>query len=329
MNINLINSKGLKNFFNDKNYKLFKPYNIVNNNDTVFITAGIQPLLRDYKNGIIDDCSNIYISQPVIRTQYLNSISEGSSIAFTNITTAAFNNSEEKYLHMLKDWNELLFELGMNKTDLMSFSDELCTTWGNIELEGKRTFHYYKDIEIGDTTFFTKIKDKDNNFTLDSMSDLGFGLERLRWKTTNKSYYDLYSNNKDLNIEFKAYISALALLAVNNVKPSNKNSGYRFRLFSKKLVELLKGKNLTENEMQYLDECIVYWSNWQEMINSNSKSLITNEYTRNTNRYMLNILSKEGYDNLPKININISKDELIRRLISSGVDIEKIKMMER
>ena len=38
MNINLINSKGLKNFFNDKNYKLFKPHNIVNNNDTVFIS---------------------------------------------------------------------------------------------------------------------------------------------------------------------------------------------------------------------------------------------------------------------------------------------------
>ena len=329
MSVDLVNPKGLKRFFKDRNYSCFKPYPIVNNDDTVFISAGIQPLLKDYKNELISDNLPIYVSQPVIRTQYLNNISEGSSIAFTNITTAAFNNSEDRHMQMVKNWYELLFELGMSKKDITSCNDEFYTLWGNVELEGKRTFHYYKDIEIGDTTFFTRIKDKDNSFKLDSMSDLGFGLERLRWKTTYKSYYDLYSNSSNLNIKLKAYLSAITLLAVNNVKPSNKNSGYRFRLLSKKMVELLSGKDLNEDEMKYLNECIMYWNNWQEMFNPNSELLIANEYIRNTNRYILDLLTKEGYNNLSKININISRDDLIKRLISSGVDKKKIKMIER
>jgi len=308
MSINLINPEGLKRFFKDRNYNCFKPYHIVNNDDTVFISAGIQPLLKDYKNNLINDSSLICVFQPVIRTQYLNSIGEGSSIAFTNITTAAFNNSEERYMQMVKNWYELLFELGMSKTDITSCNDRFYTSWGNVELEGKRTFHYYKDIEIGDTTYFTRIRAKDNSFKLDSMSDLGFGLERLRWKTTNKSYYDLYSDSSNLNTKLKAYLSALALLAVNNVKPSN---------------------NLTEDEMKYLNESIMYWNNWQENVNMSSDTLIKNEYTRNANRYILDLLTKEGYDNLSKININISRNDLIKRLISSGVDKKKIKMIER
>lgn len=68
------------------------------------------------------------------------------------------------------------------------------------------------------------------------MSDLGFGLERIRWKIVNKSYYDLYNSFDNIDIKVKAYLSALALLTVNDVKPSNKNAGYRVRLFSKKLI---------------------------------------------------------------------------------------------
>ena len=88
MKKNLMNSGDLKKYFANKNYNCISPYNVVNNSDTVFLSAGIQPILSDFCAFKIKDAKKIYLSQPVIRTQFLNSVSEGSSIAFINSTTA-------------------------------------------------------------------------------------------------------------------------------------------------------------------------------------------------------------------------------------------------
>lgn len=325
----LSNSKTLKQFFKNKDYECFKPYSIENNDDTVFISAGIQPLLKSFREGKIPEQTRLYLSQPVIRTQYSNSIQEGTSIAFINTTTANFNSSEYEHLKMVRDWYELLFELGMRKEDVYSKSDTLDTTWGDLELKGNRTFHYYKNLEIGDTTFFTKIKSPNCNLNLETMSDLGFGLERLKWKLSNGSYYNLYSDSLAISCEVKAYLSVIALLTVNNIKPSNKNTGYRARLYSKKLVAILNGRSFNQAELLYLNECIKYWINWQETSEQINTNLIMKEYIRNGNRYLIDVLSEEGYTNLTGININNTREEFIKRLKSSGVEEEKILKLVR
>lgn len=325
----LSDSNRLKSFFKEKNYTCLKPYSIINNNDTVFVSAGIQPLLYDYRKNKFSNVEYLYVAQPVIRTQNSNMVEEGSSIAFTNLTTSCFNHSEEEHNNMLNHWYELLYETGIRKEDITVNSDIYETKWGDIELCGKRTFHYYKNVEIGDTTFFTKIVDDNSKKIADSMSDLGFGLERLRWLVNGNSYYDLYSNSQGLDINLKAYLSVIALLAVNNVKPSNKNFGYRARMFSKKLVNLLEGRNLNFNEEQYLEECIEYWKEWQEKLDFQNKQIIMDEFIRNGNRYILDQLSSQGFENLSGININISRNELEKRLIGCGVDIEKVRKLVR
>lgn len=325
----LLNCNKLKSFFQQKKYKCIKPYSIINNNDTVFVSAGIQPLLLDYREGKLNELQNLYVAQPVIRTQYSNSIEEGSSIAFTNLTTACFNHSEQEHNKMIQDWYELLSEVGMDKNLITFCSDIYETKWGDLELQGKRTFYYYRDVEIGDTTFFTKIIDDKSMIVADSMSDLGFGLERLRWKASGMPYYNLYSDSHELDIRLKAYLSAMALLTVNNIQPSNKNSGYRARLFSKKLVNLLQGRNLNLKEKEYLNECIEYWKEWQEQSEFHDDEIIVNEFIRNGNRYILDQLIRDGFDGLSGININVSRDEFKKRLIGSGVDIEKIKKLVR
>jgi len=316
----------IKNFFMVNNYSLFKPFPIINNQDTVFISAGIQPLLKKARDSQIADCDKIYLAQPVIRTQYAESIEEGSSIAFTNVTTATFNNSEEEHVKMVKDWYEFLMEIGMEKNNISTQSDIYETTWDDLSLCGKRTFHYYKELEIGDTTFFTQIKKDGKPISIETMSDLGFGVERLRWKTTNKSYYDLYNNFDDIDLKIKAYLSVLALLAVNDVKPSNKNAGYRARYFSKRLINILEGRSLNVQELKYLEECIMYWKLWQDK-NCDNKEQIINELTRNGNRFILDLLCNEGYENLSRIDINISRDELNKRIRSSGVPEERVKKL--
>ncbi len=326
MGKNILYPAFIKKFFSEKNYNCFIPFSIINNNDTVFVSAGIQPLLKQARENHINNCEKIYIAQPVLRTQYLENIEEGSSVAFTNITTATFNSSEKEHFNMIKDWYELFFEIGLEKKYISTKTDMYETKWNDLSLLGKRIFHYYDGLEIGDTTFFTKIKKDNKNINIETMSDLGFGLERLRWKINKKSYYDLFSEFDNIDIKIKAYLSALALLAVNDIKPSNKNAGYRVRLLSKKIINILNGRNLNIQELKYLEECITYWNLWQ-VKNFNNKTLILNELTRNGNRYILDLLCNEGYKNLSGININISRDEFKKRILSSGVSQEKIKKL--
>lgn len=329
MNRKLINSKDIKKYFLDRNYNCLAPHQIVSTADTVFITAGIQPILSDFRNFKINDVRKIYLSQPVIRTQFANSISEGSSIAFINLTTAGFNISEKEHDMLVNDWIELFYQLGMKPGNIESSSKIYERTWGDLLVCGNKTFYYYNNIELGDTTFFTKVTKDGRNIGIDTMSDVGFGLERIRWCLNNESYFDLYSDSEELIPEVKAYLSVIALLAVNGVTPSNKNSGYRARLFSKKLVNLLDGIELKGYLETYLLECIKYWKDWQEVNNEIDITVITNEYIRNCNRYIIDKLVSEGFENISGININISREDFKKRLLSSGIEKDKIKKLIR
>ncbi len=324
----ILESKQVNDFFLQNNYIFVDPHEIKNNDDTVFISAGIQPLLKKYRNNLLPSNKEIFIPQPVIRTQYINSLNEGSSLAFVNITSSAINITEEKYIKMVSDWYEFLNCVGLKKSNISTHADYYKDTWGDINLEGKRTFYYYNNVEIGDTTFFTKISDDSKKILFDTMCDLGFGLERIRWLYTLKSYYDLYSDSSFLSSKIKALISALALLNVNNIQPSNKNAGYRVRQFSKKIVEYLQGRDFDERELTYIRECISYWQDWQHMSTGNIQSIL-NENIRNGNRYIINALIDLGYKNLANININIPREELFSRLSSAGVESEIIRKIER
>lgn len=322
-------SNELKKYFMELGYKCEQPHNIVNNNDTVFISAGIQPLLSNYRKGDILPTAKLYISQPVIRTQFVDSVEEGYSIAFINSTTASFNNSEKEHNELVSDWLNLFYELGLKKNKISTRKRDYERQWGDLLVKGNTTFYYYDNIELGDTTFFTSITKEGKHFDLETMSDVGFGIERVRWVSTRKPYFDLYSSSKNLNADVKALLSALALLAVNGVKASNKNSGYRARLFSKKLVNSLGGVNLTDVEIQYLNECLDYWTDWQEKTEGTDISLIINEYTRNCNRFILDNLVKKGYNNVAGIDINLSRTEFKKRLKNANIqdlDIEQFEL---
>ena len=68
---------------------------------------------------------------------------------------------------------------------------------------------------------------------------------------------------------------------------------------------------------------------WQQVTKSNNISIILNEYTRNGNRYIIDKLTEMGYENLFGININISREEFAKRLIGSGVENERVKILVR
>ena len=321
---NILFSSDIYKFFRENDYQIIKPFNIVNNKDTVFYSAGIQPLLSEYLNGNIKENENLFIAQPVIRTQYLDTLGEGTSLAFINSTTSRFNLSEIEYKKLVNDWVEFFYQIGLEKHNITTSEDYYIDNWNNINLEGNRTFYYYNNIEIGDTTFFKKV----DNDKIETMCDLGFGIERLRWCVNNNSYYDLYSDTKELLPREKALISALSLLLICNVKPSWKNSGYRARLFSKKLSELLDSRRLNELDLRYLKECITYWKDWQNIDTLIDENSVINEYERNCRSNIISLLVNEGY-NVGKLNVNVSWDDFKSRLRSAGVPKERIKNLIR
>ena len=336
MSQKLLTPSYLEKQFNSQGYTCINPHNIVNpQKDTVFVTAGIQSILQDVTTGTLQPAEKIHINQPVIRTQSINSLDEFWALAFINSTTAAINNSHETHLKLVNDWFDIFFELGFKKESFSTKEEEYEGIWGDITVKGIKTFHYYKDpkagfeLELGDTTFYHQATSETKNLKFDTFSDLGFGLERLRWWTNpNSSYYDLYSKTKQIDPRSKALISSLALLAVNQVEPSNKDAGYRARQFSKLLVSHIGINGLPKELDNYLNECINYWITWQKQphpdINT-CREKILNELTRNENREIINRLQEEGYPNITGIDINTSRIDFYTRLNHAGINKKTLR----
>ena len=314
--------------FSERGYTVVPPNKIENENerDTIFYSAGIQPLLQRYSLGDFRDQQRLFIAQPVVRTQFLPKLKEGTGLAFVNATTASFNLSETEYLKLVKDWLELFAELGFNKEDITRRDDIYKDTWDGMEIEGKRTFYYYRGIEIGDTTFFTQT----SNPSIETFCDLGFGAERLRWSANkDKSYFDIESDSSDLPANVKGLISAISLLALNGVKPANKNAGYRAKVFSKTLAEALSLRELNERELSYVGETVRYWQDWQQIEGDADEILkmIDSWYTGNCHRLLINQLAGEYPVSGIKIEQNgqvLSRGALVKKLTGSGVSNHRI-----
>lgn len=106
----------LEEYFSNKGYECLNPFSVVNNGtDTIFTTAGIQPVLRNVMNGNLSPNNIYYVGQPVLRSQFIKSLGEGYSLAFNNCTTVAINNSSKGHDILVDDWLKCFYDLGLEK----------------------------------------------------------------------------------------------------------------------------------------------------------------------------------------------------------------------
>lgn len=332
--MNLLYSKDTNEYFTSNGYDVCSSYPIINERDTVFTTAGIQPLIRSYLEGKLTSDKKYFVPQSVIRTQFFKHLSEGTSLAFINGTTAKFNLSEAEYNKLVSDYLNYFYESGLVKERITAVKDnELYKdSWNGINITGNRIFYYCDDLEIGDTTFFTNISSQ----KIETFCDLGFGLERLRWsQDRNKSYFDLYSDSKNiLTPRIKGLISAISLLVLCDVRTSNKGNGYQAKKYFKELVRLLNKQDIDGEILKYFDECITYWRDWQKvddkLSDADVMAKISEEYTKNGMLVILDELANEGYPvrGISK-NLGITWDEFDFKLAQSGVSKEKIKILRK
>ena len=152
----------LNNYFLQKDYNCIKPFPVVNNNDTIFLTAGIQPILKQFRENNLLNSKKVYVSQPVIRTQFMNSLSEGSSLAFINSTTAGFNISENEHKNLVKDWLELFSIVGLKSSNITTYSKNYERIWGDLLVSGEKTFYYYNGYTL--LKLFPLFKLKSNHY---------------------------------------------------------------------------------------------------------------------------------------------------------------------
>ena len=332
--MDLLHSKDTNEYFSSNGYDVMFPYPIVNERDTVFTTAGIQPLIRSYLAGELDSNKKYFVPQSVIRTQFFDQITEGTSLAFVNGTSAKFNLSEEEYNKIVADYINYFYQTGLAKSRITAVKDDKPYTdnWNGIELTGNRTFYYCDDLEIGDATFFTSV----GTPKIETFCDLGFGVERLRWsQDRSKSYFNLQSDTKDmLSPREKGLISAISLLTLCEVKTSNKGNGYQAKRYFKGLAKLLNKQEIEGEILKYFDECIAYWRDWQKVEDNSSNveviAKISEEYIKNCMLVIIDELANEGYPvrGIAK-KLGITWDEFEYKLAQSGVPKEKIKTLRR
>lgn len=312
-------NENFKRFFQEKGYLLVPPKSILNDNGTtLFTSAGVQ-ILDDIvlRNNSVTD-TRILVSQPSLRTQYLDNIKEGNSLSFVNICTEQVNASPTEHVETLDKWLEFLSKQGLYMGDITLIDKSKIQKWGDLTLKSKILSINYKGLEIGDGNY--NFGFSPNILGLSSISDFGFGLERLTWLQRKGSYFDCIG---PLNTSLREngfnqeLIKTMSLLAASGLNPSNKDKGYRYRLFAKEIATINFPKYISLTEL--VNYYYVYWNSLTNLsVNADLvvKS-VQREYDRNYNQILNSKLSS-------KLNIDCPTEEFLQLLATKGVERQVI-----
>lgn len=314
-------------FFSKAGFSIRKPLSVINQNSTpLFISAGVQALDDFIHKQTQIEGAPFFVAQPVIRTQYKDSISEGSSTSFINICTEATNIAPDDHFRFLAEWLRFFEQLGLEKKDFIFKEEVSDTKWGDVSFKSKKLKIYYQGLEIGVALFNHDLSN--TNPPNNTFSDIGLGLERIKWILRGGSYFDTFLlEGLGPVVKDKALLShlqTLCLLAGSGVKPSNREHGYRFRLFSKYFVS---GNVVEKIKMDdYFSGVYDYWASWALLNCSKEEALrsVKLENERNFNRLLLDRL-KEKYSDVD-LDINQSTKKLIAAL--KGTNVNTAELLE-
>lgn len=310
----------LDNHFKSRGFIVNAPIPLINKNGTtLFVCAGVQVLDDVIHKETPIPPDPVYVSQPVLRTQFIDIIGEGTSTSFINASTCQLNIGRTEHYQYLQTWIDLFVDLGLNKDDFSFKTKPYEQQWGDKTVRSEKMFIVYDGLEIGDASYVEDLPQQTRpNLTL---SDIGFGLERVKWILQGGSYFDVLGDgrvSKKISGEIAACSHTLSLLAGEGLKPSNKEQGYRFRLFSKKLVTSALGEHpiSQEQSLAYYN----YWKKWIKLVYTEDQSMqsIAQENTRNFNRILLDRLCERCSD--VGLDINQPTAIIIKRLKGTSVE---------
>lgn len=212
---------------------------IPTDNTTLFVCSGMQELKNRFQT---PDNSTYSSLQSCIRTNDLDAIGDGTHLSsFEMIGNFSFSAIE--YKKSCEMWLEIVDVLGV-MPDYVTFHPECeehqkiweslgqttveseeCV-WSDGDIGGYCTEMFKSDIEIGNLVN-----------TAGTMTDVGFGAERLAMFMENKDRADMTSLFPQVdNPVLRDHLRTIDLLHENNVFPGNKRRNYISRLLIRRCL---------------------------------------------------------------------------------------------
>lgn len=156
--------------------------------DTDLIIAGVQIFDEViHQNKLAFPCS-LFLSQPCVRMQYKEGVklTDGISTAFVNLCTESLEVSFERYLLEVNHWLTFLSQIGMHTQDIVLLQRSRETDRGQGPFTLFELFFLYAGLEIGDASYAVMPTADERKV---SISDSGFGLERIVWAINKSGEY--------------------------------------------------------------------------------------------------------------------------------------------
>ena len=315
-----------KNFYS-YHFKNEDPLNIESKvGDTDLIGAAVQVI-----NPILFESSEIspknsLIFQPSIRAQHLKKADdffeiEGLSTSFVNVATVSTVLDIQKHLEIIDRWLTTFSYCGLYMGDFsLVLREKKNNNWGTGGFHSIELFFNYIDLEIGDASYFKINTNKGHNF---SVSDIGFGLERIYWAIRKTdSYSDILEppSKLGLNSKLQDIVRTLVLMKMNNVSLGNKGAGlYLKNLIKYSLLQL-------HNNLSYCD--INYYCNyWGKFLVSNKSPIeILIQIQNDIDSIFVN-LSRKKYGLSPILKGETINEFYDRMIIENKLSEKEIKAL--
>lgn len=247
-------------FFRSLGFATMPSMNIANfEGRTDLVIAGVQ-MFDDviHRNQYVRE-EKIFVAQPCVRMQFQSHIQshEGTSTSFVNVCTEKMDAGLSEHLQTADQWCSLFSKLGLHMNDFAIAMRTSVNDWGTGKFAAHELFFVYGGLELGDAAY--RVIPQPTRASL-SLSDIGFGLERIVWAMNKTiSYFDTIT---PLTLagprEMLDSCRTLALLALCGVQASNKGPGLQFRRFAKVISE----KYYREDIFQILRYYFDYWSHF-------------------------------------------------------------------
>lgn len=303
--------------------------------DTTFFTsAGVQhieTILRE--KGDLKDSSFI-VSQPVIRSQFMDKIEEGTSSSFVNLSVESIGASPDDYIKLTRQFIKLLTSLGIDKNDLRFQIVDKPDRWGSRKFTKTELTVYLNAVELGESVYIHDYPSTPDEKT--TIVDIGFGVERINWAIGASNHYfsefeKFYSqSDTDKITSVIDPIRTLVLIVGEGVRPSSHDHGYRIRQLSKRFVQRNLQTQVDITEL--VDKSYDFWESWGYKPTLGKKEIlevIKQENNRNYNGLFLETLIQAGeadfyidinqstQDFLKQVSFSLSKDridEIVRKI---------------
>ncbi len=254
--LNVLLSK-IRASFVEMGYKNHDPIEMTAGMNTDLVSAGVQIFSDSILSGNPMDKSGFkyFVAQPCVRLGSLRSqedlIPSDMSSSFVNICTESLDIDVSKHLQSVDDWIFILSSIGLHARNIKLIVRDRIEDWGTGEFLVHQIFFVYDSVEIGDANFTFSLP----NSEYLSMSDIGFGLERVCWVVNGLSdYHDVFCDlGSSLDSHLQDTCRTIALLLSSKINPSGRGPGGRLRWLIKRAM--LKGNtdNLVRSVYFYLN----------------------------------------------------------------------------